>query len=308
MYTITHGFIKKIILFSQRFPLFRARGSYGYTLQPQMDEGLSEEFRRSETEFQDETPYRTYLKSLNLQDEIRQKTVLDFGSGYGGRTVWYARDARRVEGIEIKSRLVDISNEYAKKKQAANVRFTLGGETRIAFPDEYFDIVITFDVLEHVKQPDRILQELHRVLKRNGLAIIIFTPYYGMFEHHLNYITLFPALHWFFSPQKLIDAINDLLCNEPRFQTLQMPKQPSPVLSYNGKRKCLPTLNGLTVREYKRLIRSLGFEIMEFKTTPILEKFPILGSAGKIVNRIINRIPGCNELFSHNVVSILRKH
>jgi ubiquinone/menaquinone biosynthesis C-methylase UbiE len=272
-----------------------------------MNEGLSKEFKRPETEFQDETPYHTYLKSLNLRDEICQKTILDFGSGYGGRTVWYARDAQWVEGIEIRSRLVDISNEYAKLKQVANVRFTLGEETKIAFSDEYFDVIITFDVLEHVKQPDLILKELHRVLKRNGLAIIIFTPYYGIFEHHLNYITLFPALHLLFPPQKLIDAINDLLCNEPQFQALQMPKQPPPELSYHGKRKCLPTLNGLTVHEYKGLIRSLGFEIKEFRTTPILERFPILGSVGKVLNRIINWIPGCNELFSHNVVSILYK-
>lgn len=304
---ITHWFIKKIILFSQRFPLLRARGGYSFTLNPQIDEGLPEEFRRSETEFQDETSYHIYLKSLNLKEVIRQKIVLDFGSGYGGRTLWYARDAKSVEGIEIESGVVNISNEYAKMKKVANARFTLGQETKIAFPDEYFDVIISFDVLEHVKQPDQILGELHRVLKKDGLAIVIYTPYYGMFEHHLNYITLFPALHWFFSPEHLVDVINDLLCNDPRFQALQLPKQPAPELSYHGKRKCLPTLNGLTVREYKKLIQSLDFEIAEFRTTPILERFPILGSVGKTLNRIINWIPGCNELFSHNVVSVLYK-
>lgn len=304
---ITQWLIKKIILFSQKFPLFRARGSYSYSKNIQIMGGLPDKFKRSEIEYQEEASYDIYLKSIDLSELLKDKIVLDFGSGYGGRTVWYARFAKYVEGIEINQTSVNISNEYAAIKNINNVRFTLGEEAKILFGDNYFDVIISLDVLEHVKRPDLILREFQRILKKDGLAIIIFTPYYGMFNHHLNYITLFPALHWFFSPQNLVDAINDLISIYPQFQKLGFTQQPDPKLSYNGKKLCLPTLNGLTIREYKQLIKSLDFEIIELRTTPILTRFPILGSVGERLNNALNCFPGCNELFSHNIVGIFRK-
>lgn len=304
---ITQWLIKKIILFSQKFPFFRARGSYSYSKDIQIMGGLPDKFKLSETEYQDEASYDIYFKSIDLSELIKDKIVLDFGSGYGGRAVWYAQHAHFVEGIEIFQTIINISNEYAAIKNTNNVRFTLGEETKVAFNDNYFDVIISLDVLEHVKRPDLILKEFHRILKKDGLAIVIFTPYYGMFNHHLNYITLFPALHWFFSPQSLIDAINDLISSHPRFEKLGIAKQPNPISSYNGKRGCLQALNGLTIHEYKDLIKSLDFEIIELRTTPILTRFPIFGPVGESLNKAICRFPGCNEFFSHNLVNILRK-
>jgi SAM-dependent methyltransferase len=299
--------IKKIILFSQRVPLFRARGSYSFskTFRPKSD--LADPYLYVENEFDDYQVLVDYLKPFNLMDNLRRKTVLDFGSGHGGRSFWFAQYAGFVEGIEIHQSLVDISTEYAGRKNIQNIHYSVGSETKIAFADQYFDVIISFDVLEHVQKPDLIMAEFQRVLKKGGIAIVIFTPYYGMFSHHLNYVTLFPALHWLFSPHDLVEAVNELLIEYPPFAALHIDQQPGPGVSYNGKRLCLPTLNGLTAREYKGIVASLNFEIITLKFTPILSKFPILGTFGKMMNRILNYIPGFEEYFSHNVVSILRK-
>jgi ubiquinone/menaquinone biosynthesis C-methylase UbiE len=301
--------IKRIILFSQRFSLFSARGSYSYTVAPsKINGGIPDDFKRSETEFRDEATYALYLgSSERLIDGIRHKTVLDFGCGYGGRTVWYAQYAKFVEGIEVFPSMVNTANEYAAWKNIANVRFSLGEETKIADAGESFDVIISIDVLEHVKDPRLILAELYRVLKKDGLAIIIFTPYYAMFGHHLNYITLFPALHWFFKAQNLVDAINDLLEHHPRFKTSDVIKQPDPQMSYHGKRLCLPTLNGMTIKEYLQIIDGLGFEMLELNIVPILTGDFGFKRIGQTINNLLNRIPGLNEYFSRSLVSVLRK-
>jgi SAM-dependent methyltransferase len=48
----------------------------------------------------------------------------------------------------------------------------VGSVERIPCEDEVFDLVITQEVLEHVKSPHIAVKEIHRVLKRNGIAYI----------------------------------------------------------------------------------------------------------------------------------------
>ncbi len=301
----TKWLIKQLIILSQKLPLFQARGSYSGL--KETAESQFSKFTKSELEFNDHDNFLVNLGNLNFPQCIEQKAVLDYGSGYGGRAVWMANQARFVEGVEIHQSTVDISNEFARYRKVNNVHFTLGSEDKIFFEDKYFDVIVSFDVLEHVKKPDLLIKEFFRVLKDDGIAILIFTPYYGMFSHHLNYITLFPGLHWFFSPQALIEAINELIEYYPEFANLGISKQPQPSLSYNQKRQCLPSLNGLTKPEYIELIQQTGFHIIHLKSTPILEKFSLLGKMGIAVNQFINNQLGFDELFSHNLVSILSK-
>jgi ubiquinone/menaquinone biosynthesis C-methylase UbiE len=273
----------------------------------EISEAKLSRFAKSELEFNDHENFLANLGSLDFHQCIEQKLVLDYGSGYGGRAVWMASQARFVEGVEIHQSTVDLSNEFARYKGVENVNFTLGSEDKIFFEDRYFDVIVSFDVLEHVKKPDLLIKEFFRILKDDGIVILIFTPYYGMFSHHLNYITLFPGLHCFFSPQSLIESINELLEDHPTFAKLSISKQPQPSLSYNQKRECLPSLNGLTKPEYIQLIQQAGFHTIHLKSTPILEKFPLLGKIGIAVNQFINNQSGLDELFSHNLVSILSK-
>jgi ubiquinone/menaquinone biosynthesis C-methylase UbiE len=59
-----------------------------------------------------------------------------------------------------------------KKRYAKNKSFIYGSITRIPFPNESFDGVTCFDVLEHISDSTKAMQEFHRVLKREGKLII----------------------------------------------------------------------------------------------------------------------------------------
>lgn len=301
MTKLVRSVIRAAILLSQRAPAFRSRGSYSTPL----PSGEGEGERMAAAEYLDSANLLSTLPGFDLEGCIRGRVVLDFGSGYGGRSVWYAERAAFVEGVDVYPSMLELSTEFARSKGSANVRFTLGSQDRLDFPADHFDVIISFDVLEHVGRPDVMISELHRVLKRGGKAILIFTPYYGMFSHHLNYITLLPGIHWIFPARDLVGAVNELLETD-RFRGL-MARQPEAQPSFNGRRVCLPGLNGLRKREYVELVRAAGFEIEELRSTPILEKFRAFGRVGAVANRALNRIPGLDEYLSHNLVSILAK-
>jgi 2-polyprenyl-3-methyl-5-hydroxy-6-metoxy-1,4-benzoquinol methylase len=295
--------IKNVIRASQRVPAFQARGAYSVRGKKPDEQ---ERFSRSMIEYEDSASFTEYVSDLDLDGLLREKDVLDYGSGYGGRTVWYGERAKTVEGVEIHASQVDIGNAFAQHRHASNVHFSLGSNDEIKFPNDRFDVIVSFDVLEHVSRPDVMMREFFRVLRPGGSALVIFTPYWGAFSHHLNYITLAPGLHWVFSPDDIVDSVNDLV-HEPSFAHLQIPQQPRPSPSYNGSRRCLPMLNGITKPEYERITREAGFVAERIKATPILEKWPVLGSAGTWLNRALLRFPVLDEALSQNLVSVLTK-
>ncbi|HLV80292.1 MAG TPA: methyltransferase domain-containing protein, partial [Chthonomonadaceae bacterium] len=70
-----------------------------------------------------------------------------------------------------------IGIEYAPEQLARvlrptpNLRFLRGDAHRLPFPDNRFDVVYCRYVLEHVRDPLRVLQEMRRVLKPGGRAL-----------------------------------------------------------------------------------------------------------------------------------------
>jgi ubiquinone/menaquinone biosynthesis C-methylase UbiE len=295
---------KGLIRLSQRIPAFRARGSYSGL---EKYKGPHAEFARSEIEYGDHENFLDNISHIDFPTLIAGKDVLDYGSGYGGRAVWMARYARQVYGVEIVEHRVRSGNDYAKFKAVHNATFSLGREDKIMMGDNTIDLITSFDVMEHVQRPELIMSEMYRVLKPGGLGIIIFTPYYGMFSHHLNPISLWPALHWFFSARTLVKSVNKLLVSDADFERLKLQRLPLPLSSFNNKRQCIPGLNGLTKPEYKDIAKACGFQIREFRSRPILGKFRLLGKAGVLINRLLIAVPRLDEYFSHNLVSVLSK-
>jgi ubiquinone/menaquinone biosynthesis C-methylase UbiE len=59
-----------------------------------------------------------------------------------------------------------------KTLQIKNCKLQVADVQNLPFADNYFDVVFALDVLEHVRQADVGIKEIHRVLKPNGLAIL----------------------------------------------------------------------------------------------------------------------------------------
>jgi 2-polyprenyl-3-methyl-5-hydroxy-6-metoxy-1,4-benzoquinol methylase len=68
---------------------------------------------------------------------------------------------------------VDFSAEAARVAKAENgVRVVVGSLEQASFPGESFDVVTLFHVMEHVTNPRRVLSEVSRILRPEGVVIL----------------------------------------------------------------------------------------------------------------------------------------
>lgn len=102
--------------------------------------------------------------------------VLDLGCGFGRHAYEVLRQGGRVVACDMAlPELQGVRGTYAAMGEAGEIpsgafgSATAGDATRLPFPDNTFDHVIASEVLEHVPDDQRALDELHRVLKPGGV-------------------------------------------------------------------------------------------------------------------------------------------
>ena len=91
--------------------------------------------------------------------------VLDVGCGTGDRL-----DVFRDRGYETVGVETSDSADYARRSLRLNVM--KGDLFSASFPDASFDIVTLYHVLEHTHDPLKVCEEIHRILKTEGLLVI----------------------------------------------------------------------------------------------------------------------------------------
>jgi 2-polyprenyl-3-methyl-5-hydroxy-6-metoxy-1,4-benzoquinol methylase len=90
-------------------------------------------------------------------------TLLDIGCGEGFFLSNASQAGYTGKGIEISQNAA----AYARKEFGLDVKATSFEELR--FPENYFDVITLWQVLEHVPYPLMVLKEVHRILKPGGL-------------------------------------------------------------------------------------------------------------------------------------------
>jgi len=124
-----------------------------------------------------------YLMHIRLiSSSLRQKkikktqtiNILDVGCGDG---VLLFLIEKKIKDYNFKFHGVDLSKEAldVAKKKIPDGEFKITDAYNLLFPDNYFDYVISSDVIEHVNFPEEMLGEIKRVTKNHG-EIIIGTP------------------------------------------------------------------------------------------------------------------------------------
>jgi 2-polyprenyl-3-methyl-5-hydroxy-6-metoxy-1,4-benzoquinol methylase len=97
------------------------------------------------------------------------RRVLDAGcgTGYGSELINVA-GASEVVAIDRSEAALDL----ARATVSEGVTCQLGDVAELSFADDSFDAVVCFEVIEHVDDPDRVLDEFARVLRPDGLLIV----------------------------------------------------------------------------------------------------------------------------------------
>lgn len=94
--------------------------------------------------------------------------VLDVGCASGDYLLALRREGWDVHGIEID----DGAAEYAREKLGLPVRTGRAEEALSGFPDDHFEAVTMWHVLEHLYDPAQALREVHRILKPGGTLLL----------------------------------------------------------------------------------------------------------------------------------------
>ena len=155
---------------------------------------------RLETFVLNETTLEHLHRYAIAKDLVKNRTVLDIACGEGYGSFILTEDAVSVTGIDLDAETI----EKAKKKyKKFNLDFLTGSVENIPGKDARFDVVVSFETLEHITNHDRMLFEFKRVLKPGGL-LLISTPdklnysdkpsYHNPFHQRELYKTDFEAL------------------------------------------------------------------------------------------------------------------
>jgi 2-polyprenyl-3-methyl-5-hydroxy-6-metoxy-1,4-benzoquinol methylase len=100
----------------------------------------------------------------------RAKRVLDAGCGVGYGTSYLAEHgAAHVTGVDIDADSV----AYAQERYAApNVEFLVGDLRALGLDAASFDAVVSFEVIEHLREQEAFVDELARVLRPDGVLVL----------------------------------------------------------------------------------------------------------------------------------------
>ena len=135
---------------------------------------------------------------------VSGKKVLDLASGEGYGSYLLSQEADHVVGVEIDPESV----EHARTKYPRDdLEFMQGSILEIPIAGEHlFDLVVCFEAIEHVSDHDKLLSEVKRLLKADGLFIVS-TPNKKIYTDEPNYHNPFHIKELYFSD------FTDLLSN-----------------------------------------------------------------------------------------------
>jgi len=122
-------------------------------------------------------PRRKILEEAGIRPGFH---ILDYGCGpgsYVGAAAELVGGSGKVHALDLHPLAVEMVRDIASRRQLTNIE-TILSDCRTGLPDNSLDMVLLYDVFHDLEEPDRVLEELHRVLKPDGVL--------SFSDHHLK--------------------------------------------------------------------------------------------------------------------------
>src|SRR5712692_4505433 len=154
---------------------------------------------------------RTIIYYMLDDSPLLTGKILDVGCGDGitDLGVFLRKRPELLVGIDLEGNFRELSrmmreNGLSLDSLPENLVFRQADANHIPYPDDYFDVVLSWASLEHLAGGYlQTLQEIKRVLKDGGLFFLHPGLYYANFGHHLGEFTSEPFVHLQKSPEEL---------------------------------------------------------------------------------------------------------
>lgn len=97
-----------------------------------------------------------------LNQYTHGQKILDLGAGQGWYSLYLQEKGFQVTAVDQKLGF--------HHPQISTLEKSL--EEKLPFPNEEFDMILAWDIIEHVKNETQLLQEMHRILKKGGIVLL----------------------------------------------------------------------------------------------------------------------------------------
>lgn len=106
--------------------------------------------------------------------EIKPDTVAaDLGCGSGVFTIPLSRKVEKVYGIDVQKKMLEFLEQKIQMRKLKNIEPLIAKGNEIPLEDESIDLLVSINTLHEFDNKDRMIEEMRRVLKRGGKALIV---------------------------------------------------------------------------------------------------------------------------------------
>jgi len=126
------------------------------------------------------------LIDVNFYRKPPHLRILDAGCDTSGKQLWHFANLTKGEvvGINVAQ---DFPSEESRKYARNNITLMNMDGMSLGFPDQSFDVVISANVMEHIRDPEKYINECCRVLKSSGIAYFETAPLWNSARgHHVH--------------------------------------------------------------------------------------------------------------------------
>jgi len=116
-------------------------------------------------------------KFLNYINTKQFNNILDLGSGVGYNLSSLIKRGRNIYAVDISRSALEMSKYENQDLDLAKIKFIVADAQALPLTGQSIELTVCTEVLEHVDDLTKVVQEIYRVTKKNGY-IIISTPNY----------------------------------------------------------------------------------------------------------------------------------
>jgi 4-amino-4-deoxy-L-arabinose transferase-like glycosyltransferase/ubiquinone/menaquinone biosynthesis C-methylase UbiE len=117
----------------------------------------------------------------------RESTVLNIGCGDGVQALIYGGNFKKMVGVDINENRLKTARQLTEDHNIKNFETIKSNVEAIPISEE-FDQIIAIDIIEHVIHPNLVANEIYRLLKNDGEALVTFPAMHDKWENLFKFI------------------------------------------------------------------------------------------------------------------------
>ena len=113
-----------------------------------------------------------FIENFLKKKELKKLNVLEIGTGMGCHSEILSKNSKKFTGIDITITASKITKKRFKIKKIKGLIHKMDAE-KLTFKNNTFDLIWSWGVIHHSSNTEKILNQIHRVLKPGGQDVII---------------------------------------------------------------------------------------------------------------------------------------